>query len=374
MDNVNWSHLPEHIIVEILSYLDLPDRYRASLICRPWNSGFTSRYLWTKFHFNFFTAEHGKYLKCVKLYGRYFKEVTVRVDQKDPWNRTNGCQVLLGLCSLEEYRLERLTIKFTSQNPCMYSGREYLDALYKLVECHTKLQRLDLSGLHINFDGRLCDILSENNPDLQVLNVQNRVLVCKVLPEHLLQVVQRCRKLTDLLIFNCSLSEEVLIALCDIDRRRLRHLSIICRREEKYAKNIDSMVWKKLRESNRGLEVTLKFDHTCPLYRVSQLMDPEIPVVELYLETFTDLANEIQLASNYENTLRILLVVTAGSSDDLDAALLHLATQCHKLSELHVQGCNRLRKETVDKILALLPALEDNRRYTLKYNGQPTTD
>ncbi len=58
-------------------------------------------------------------------------------------------------------------------------------------------------------------------------------------------------------------------------------------------------------EANPNLSVTLKFDHTCPLWKVRQIMKPDIPVANLFLETFTMIYPELEIATDsYSNTLR----------------------------------------------------------------------
>ena len=64
-------------------------------------------------------------------------------------------------------------------------------------------------------------------------------------------------------------------------------------------------VWKKVVAANPHLSVTLKFDHTCPLWKVREIMKPEVPVSNLFLETYTQIWPEIEIASDsYGSTLR----------------------------------------------------------------------
>ena len=64
-------------------------------------------------------------------------------------------------------------------------------------------------------------------------------------------------------------------------------------------KNISREVWAAVIKKLPNLRVTLGFDSTCPLFKLSEVMQPEIPVTVLRMETYTDLASEIRLAASY---------------------------------------------------------------------------
>jgi len=64
-------------------------------------------------------------------------------------------------------------------------------------------------------------------------------------------------------------------------------------------KNISREVWAAVIKKLPNLRVTLEFDNTCPLFKLSEVMQPEIPVTVLRLETYTDLAAELRLAALY---------------------------------------------------------------------------
>jgi len=103
-----------------------------------------------------------------------------------------------------------------------------------------------------------------------------------------------------------------------------------------------------------------------------QVMKPEIPVVVLRLETFTELSLEIVRAcSYYKNTLQKVVVECPKShtSEDLDEALVRLSAECKRLRSLHVFSV--LQRSTVERILAEHPEMHREGRYTLKYIPEP---
>ena len=379
-DAKEWSNLPHHVMVAVFSYLSRYDQYMAAQSCKAWSEVFSSPYLWTSFEFRFNNKPgDAKLIRCVETNGKFLKRVHIELNQAEVGNRENACNILRKLTDIQERRLQKLTIAFTGENPYFYAGKEFVEALRMLFgpppeECKmiNFLTELDLRRLKVSYDDDLFNVLSGNNPHLERLNIQNQVLVCKVSPVCILRLVQRCRKLKDLCLYNCSISEDILLALTEADRSPLEHLGLICRREEKYIKDIEGDVWKVVTAKLPQLRVTLSFDHTCPLHKVSELMKPEVPIRELRLETFTYIFEEIRMATSfYKTTLEKVVINTPMSrnSPEFNESLINLATQCTKLRSLHVFCV--LKKDTVEKILALHPQMQERKSYTLKYVPEP---
>ena len=161
-------------------------------------------------------------------------------------------------------------------------GQEFIDALCELfapaqegIQVVNSLVHVDLSDINVAFSGELLDLISENNPLLETLNIQNKVLICQVQSGDTLRFVERCRtrRLRELCIYiyNHSLSEEVLLALTADDRAALEHLSVYFRREDKFSRDIPADIWKKVTSKLPRLRVTLGFDHTCAQGKVSEV-------------------------------------------------------------------------------------------------------
>ena len=375
METVAWSFLPDHVLVDVFSYLTISDRYQASQTCASWNFAFCSPHLWKKVRFEFKDPEDERHLKFLDQFGHFVQSLHICVDQEVEECRECACQLICRLARMPNRQLQRFRLLFIGQNPCLYSGSEFLDALSLLFGSNGEsksLRTVDLRGLLVSFSGELLEILSENHPDLEVLNIQNNALICKVYPNSLLTLVNRCRKLKELCVFSISCTEEVLLALIEKDREPLRRLSIFCRREEKYVKDIPSSVWQRIANRLPELRVTLGFDNTIELLKVREVMKPEIPVNELRLETATDLWHEVRLAcSFYKDFLEKLIVKSPPSKNqrELDEALLTVARECPLLRSLHVFYV--LEEETVKKILELCPVMREKETYTLKYVAEP---
>uniref|UniRef100_T1JID9 F-box/LRR-repeat protein 8 n=1 Tax=Strigamia maritima TaxID=126957 RepID=T1JID9_STRMM len=376
LNSTGWQDLPDHIILQILSYLSRGDQYHAALTCASWYEHFLSPYNWRKYTFRFSTPEDKRHAACINSHGDHLRSIRIQLDQYESYNREMACATIRALARCPQRRLEKFIVQCSGRNPLFYAGLEFVGALQCLfgippnnVTLLTSLKCVDLSGLPFLFDDALFEALATNHPKLEYFNIQNSPLVCKVTPVCILNLVKKCRNLTDLRLLNCSLSEKVLLAFIEEDRYPLQHLGITCRREEKYTKDLTSGVWKTLVEHLPNLRVTLRFDHTCPLHKISQVLKPEIPCSVLRLETFTFIHDEIRLASqHYAKTLNKLIVQTRPSKE-LNAALLILSDRCIYLKSLHIFCV--LDKETVEVILQQHPDMKTGGNFTLRHEVGP---
>ena len=347
------------------------------MVCKEWRETFQHPQLWQTFKFWFFLPHHERALHGVKEFGKFMKNVTIGVNQNIKSNRQNACALLEYFSKLDKRRLTSLEIIFTGENPLFYSGQEFLDTLSVLLNSPPdtvsqpwpSLQRVNLSGLSIPYDDHVIDILSLNNKGLRFIDIQNKVLVCKVTPPCILRLVQRCQNLRDLRLFHCSMSDDILEALADDKRTCLEHLSIVSRREEKYGGDLTSEAWQKLANKCPDLRVTLGFDHTCPFNLIPVIMKPEIPVKTLKLETFAMCHEEVNLAASYySNTLEKLVLQTRNSLE-LEQALLSIARRCSLLRALLVYCV--VSRETIEEIFRLHPDMETRGTFILKSEVEP---
>lgn len=365
MDGNNWENLPEHILVRIYSFLSLSERLTASITCKQWNEiCFSSPLLWQTLQFKFFDSKEFKYSKFLENHGRHLRNVEIQCHQEDKINRESACTLIRELSTLKVRRLEKFTIKFLGENPLFYAGHEFVDCLRDLFdkpnsdyEIQLPLKYVDLSKLPVAYSDDLINLLAENSPDLQSLNIQNAALVCKVSSGCIENVVNKCRKLRYLALHHTSVNEDIMMSLTEDGRAHLEHLSIDCRREEKFGKDITSEIWENVRRKIPSLRVTLAFDTSCPMFKVDAILKPEIPVQNLRLEVMSRVVAQIYFAAeNYSQTLEKLSISTTGSKE-LENALIYLVSKCRKLSELHVFQCY-ISQETKQKIFQLCPQMK----------------
>ncbi|CAE1312220.1 FBXL8 [Acanthosepion pharaonis] len=323
---MDWSELPDHIIIQIFSYLPLFDRFNCCLTCKAWNQCFGASCLWQAMCFQFFSKNMSRSLQCLEKYGHFLKKVCIELDQSMDYNRINALKVMDFLSKIPNRRLTSLTIVFKSENPLFYAGKEFVEALKQLfslppsTDCDHKennnfemarLKEVNLSQLDVAYDNSVFDLLSVNHPSLEVLNIQNRVLVSKVTWDCMYRLVEQCLYLRELHVFHSSLSDEVLFLLAKQCRPQVfEYLSIKCRIDEKYHPDLTVEAWSAVTTAHPRLRVKLHFDHTCPQDRVLDIMQPVIPVVDLHLDTFTMLHNEVQRAGDYYSaTLQITMLI-----------------------------------------------------------------
>ena len=372
LDAKGWEKLPYHILLDICSYLRVCDRNGFARTCKTFNDVVDSQRLWRRFKFCFRYPSDERFEKCFERYGQHMHNIDIELDQSESSNRDNALRILQGICLLKQRKLKCLSVKFTGENPCFYSGREFITALTTLLgppqEGHVNIypiQELDLSEMSVTLDDKFLDNISNHNPHLQILNIQNKVLVCKVSPSAVSRLAQRCCELQALHLFSCSLTDEVLLEFAQHDRAPLDVLSIVCRGAQTKAFTCET--WRALTNRLPNLRVWLAFDHTCPTDRVADFMKADIPVSRLSMETYTYIYDEVNQASCcYSNTLQSFRLYTpiSRNSPELHKALIQLATTCHSLEEMHVQCV--LDSNTVERILELRPVLRDRGSHTLR--------
>lgn len=374
MEETDWSQLPSDVIVHILSFLPPSDRAAAARINKFWNEAFQHPRLWQYNVFKF-TEPRKDPLVWVQKFGKFMKSIVVVVDQMCSVYRENACALLQLFAIIDSRRLTSFKLVFCANNPLFYSGQEFLDSLTILFSRPPEniaqpiawLQHVDLSEIDVPYDDLVINTLSLNHPTLQYLDIQNRVIVCKVTSFCILSLVQRCRKLKDLRVYHCSISDEILLELASVGS--LQHLSIICRRDEKYGTDLSAEVWAKLRMCLPKLKVTLGFDHTCPFDVIPVIMKPEIPVTTLKLEIFADAYEHVNMAAAYYSKSLKKLVLQTRNSAAFEEALLNIARSCPNLTTLLVYCV--VRSEVIDEIFRLHPSMKERGTYILKSVLEP---
>lgn len=377
ISNVDWISLPTDVVVHIMSFLNSQDRNHAALVCQTWLDAYKNPLLWKHFNFWFLSPAHQANLVAARKYGRFMKKISLAVNQILEPNRKHACALLEEFSRVAKRRLSHFKIKFIGDNPLFYSGQEFLHSLSVLFSAVPMdieqpicgLQLVDLSEILVPIDDKVIDILSENHPDLKYLDVQNNILVCKVTPACILRCVQRCKNLRDLRVYHCSMSDDILEAMSADDRASIEHLSIICRREEKYGADLQSDAWKKLAAKCPSVGVTLGFDHNCPYYLIPVIMKPEIPVRTLKLKTFAICHDDVNLAASYYRNTLTKLIINSRNSEQLEESLLNVARSCTRLRSLEVY-CT-ISQDTIDEIFRLHPDMQERKTYILKSQVEP---
>lgn len=373
MASSSWGSLPDHIIASIFTHFNHSERCKLALVCKTWLDAFRSPSLWHAFRFDFISAEEYRYESFLKEHGHHLRDVKIRCDQEEKINRENACKLIHDLRHLPKRRIDGITVQFIGENPLFYVGHEFIQSLQEFFsplldeegQCKamSRLRRVDLSRVSVTFINDLFLCLAEHNSDtLEYLNIQNASLVCKVTADCILNLVQKCRKLKYLATYYGNINDEVLLAFAEEERSPLEHLSVLCRREEKYRLATQSQTWQTVIKKLPNLRVTLWFDYSCPMFKVDGILKPEIPVSCLKLLIQARVVQYVYFATQYYSKTLEKVAISTTNSPEFENALLHLVSACSKLTELHVFQCT-ISTNVRQEILQIRPELK---RFTLK--------
>lgn len=365
MNTAEWSALPEEIFVKIFTELTYTERISSGSVCKKWHQFLKSPQLWFKVGVIFRDQEDESMKHIAQRYGEHIRHLQIKCYQQTTENCHNACQFIELLLGRKQLRIETFSLEFCEQNPLFYSGDVFVDVLKRffLQTSFVKpIRKIDLSKFPVAFDNDLLNTITQNHaPGVESLNIQNKILVCRVSQKCLFNFVSKATNLKYLYIKSSCFESETLKLFAEPQRNRLKYLSLLFTRADKFFKCLSGSDWRVVREMLPDLRIELHFDHTYPLNSTFNIMLPEVPVSSLKLCLQATVNEHINLASSiYKQTLRTL-VVTSTPSQDLDDAVLRAAKECKDLENIHV-WC-RMSRTIVNEILQIKPL----RHYTLAY-------
>eukprot|EP00112_Aurelia_sp_Birch-Aquarium-sp1_P021144 Seg5619.2 transcript_id=Seg5619.2/GoldUCD/mRNA.D3Y31 product="F-box/LRR-repeat protein 8" protein_id=Seg5619.2/GoldUCD/D3Y31 len=377
----NWVTLVPEILSEIFSYLTMEERYNVHNVCKYWRQTLSSPSLWQNVDVKFMPLcdennelQHKSFMYSVVTLlcnnCDSVRNLTLAVSQQHCECNSMAFKILQRISLSETRKLQYLKLIFTDENPLFFSGKEYLNGLLELFKCpksscsiHAHFHGIDLSKFPVCLDDQFVHNLIEfQGSSLVEVNIQNHSLVCNISTDCMHKLATVCRNVQHLAIHMSSFDGETLQIFSESGRKPLQFLSLFCQREDKYSGDIEVIDWEVICKASPELRVKFYFDHTCPIFRVREILKPMIPISVLKLRLLATVTELVYfIANSYNQTLEIFDVTTT-SSVELDAAILHLSLNCGKLKELHV-WC-RLSKYAVEHILQTC-SLE---KHTLAYN------
>ena len=373
MDYLTWKTIPQHILVNVFSFLPVNDRLQASLTCKYWSECFHNPILWSKFVFNFDTEidEEGKAINCIKKYCGVLKNVKILVNQAQKVSRDRACYVMKKLAAHSKKKLVNFELRFTGINPLCFNGQEILTHLKNVFsptlesELIFHLDCINLNHCNIALDNDLVSIFATHHKQLRVLKVQNSCLIDNVTPESMLNLVKNCVNLQELHTFYHCIDASCIQALGGGKRLPFKTLSLMCNRSDKFHDLIKSEPWMEFASANPTAEVALKFHSSIPHHKIIPLLCPGIPVVYLDLKIYGWLEDEIShIAATFSSTLKFLsfntsMDLTQKAPPGLEPALLELVSRCEKLIELH---CHCVLKE---EVIVSIKRMRSLKKFTL---------
>ncbi|CAD5115677.1 DgyrCDS4631 [Dimorphilus gyrociliatus] len=349
--SVDWENIPSEILAYIFLKLDQKSRVQCSLVCKNWNEVYYVPDLWRRLQLVFKSTDGQKEVEHIKRYGAHFKHVVLEVDQSNKRQREAVDQVLRAIASFKEKsKIESLTIKFTGQNPWLYSGDEMYRALMHLLDELKErkppnvLRYFDVSGMQLVMKEDVLLKLAEH-PYVETINIATDTLMSSLKAEHCLKPVQYCRRLTCFKAFAISIDDEILKEFCSEGRKPLKFLSLVFQANDKFKVPITDEVWISVLKKNPELKVEYQFDHNCSISIITSHLTPSIPISSVKFITYTHSYNELSYATTlYFQRLEYITIWTP-PSDDLNSAIVEAAEKCQLLKSIDVK-CE-LKSETL---------------------------
>lgn len=296
-----WFHLVRtstslalNCVVQLHSFVEIenqPNRIRLGRVLTRWTRQSTNT---RKTPQQIDPRPYGYVQQYLKRFRDVIKLLYIDVEQQDATCRFVLCH-LLNIFNTENClnnggrEIRRFRVRFIGENPLLMQSLPITQALRTFFQFDASRNRqqslisCDLSGLKISLDDDTILLLAKNHPFLRRVNLQDRSLVCILTPFCILQLIDTLRELEDLSVDMISLCDEFFLMLVGTDdeppaipNSPLKHLGIRIRREEKFSDEIDSNLWRKLREKYPQLRMTLNFDITTPLHRIRAYMNAEL--------------------------------------------------------------------------------------------------
>lgn len=369
-----WSDLPDLLLEEIFSYLNLGERYYASLTCKNWHRAFYLKRVWANFRvedetlcrrkFNYYSGwqyvlDHMRTQNCFMRVGHFLKGL-----EFIPTHNFNNMYQFMTLlifniqqarkhdCEMEYYGVGKHITSFKYVFPCNMAMREtddvklfgtggqLLTTLKQLLYELNKLQILRLIDLMLErYEAKhlLDEVLescSMGLKELCLVNVTNTH--CPIMHVGLFF------NLKVLIISPQNLDDDVLQLLSST---ALKHLHIF---QNNYSPTTpaacSSKAWRQLRKDNPQIKVHLRVESTtsgditfqlnAPVYSITYkspknhiTSEKIINIVDSYKYTLTTYGHELLPKYLSQNSFH----------NRIDSLLVLMARQCHNLTSLTIR-------------------------------------
>ncbi|XP_067130854.1 F-box/LRR-repeat protein 8-like [Centruroides vittatus] len=366
--NLSLNDFPELILLRIMSYLSPFSKYKLALTSVRMYSLFQSPHTWRSIKLSVTNEQIELPLNCVKLYGRYFWNVSLDIYLSEQ-TLNSIIQVLTLLSNL--CNLKGITVNCIGKSTSFIPKKEiicHLKCLLCYISNISTLKYINITHFFLPLDDSFLN--HSHNSNLQFLYLQNNLAIYNFSPIKILSVVNNCRQLRIISVPLASLSEKIILAFTESNRAPLSNLCMTISgtdifENKNYAAIFNSDLWTVVVRQLPCLTVSLHIYECCPFSVINSVLISEIPYSEIRLETFTPLWKEVIVISNlYHQTLQKLILHPSSSSQNLDNALLHMSEKCEKLYALHV--FDLLNPETIQTILDRYPQMKKRETYTLR--------
>lgn len=367
---VDFSHLPEVTLVEILSYLTLEDRYHASCTCQNMYLAFNHPSLWRYADIRLFGSTTNfynqtpfipkKYYMMVKTFGRFFQNLSLSISGfmgsfSDEWNEI--ISELGKQCRLETLTLEigQLTSHYHLDG--LPPFKSDMVALLSFVEHAFRLKSFNLQSWPMfpstlsSSEQNIFDALMKNDKlkDIEELSLfwcketkwTERLPILPA-PEYTNTMTKHFRNISHLGLRSIMINEEVIKELSSSRRARMKTFKIFVNYSPHYEDfripEISSEVWKTFCDANPEAEVECTIMPRVPNLELSNLLKPETPVSVINIMRYSRCDGQLisSFADRYGKRLRRFVCYC--DSSDCDRELIELATKSPRLNEFLYHG------------------------------------
>lgn len=369
-----WNNLPDLLLEEIFGYLNIRERYYASMTCKNWHRAFYLKRVWSNFlvedetlcrrKFNYYSGwnyvlDHLRTQNCLTRVGRYFRNL-----EFVPTHNFNNMYQFMTLLTFNiqqgrrlncEYEYNEVGQHITSLKyifPCNMAtrdtddvklfgtGGQLLKTLKTLLFELTKLKTLKLVDLMLErYEAKhlLDEVLESCSMVLRELCLINLTAThCPIMHAGLFF------NLRVLIVSPQNLDDDVLQLLSST---ALRHLHIF---QNNYCPTTPAAcsqkAWKLLRKDNPKIKVHLRLESTA---NADITLQPHAPVISVtYRSPKNRITSEkvIQIVDMYKYTLTNFghellpkYICPRSFHNRVDSLLLLMARQCPNLTSLTIR-------------------------------------
>lgn len=367
---VDFSHLPEVTLVEILSYLSLEDRYHASCTSHNMYAAFNHPSLWRNADIkligstsNFYNESPfipKKYYMMVKTFGRFFQNLRLSISGflgsfSDEWN-----EIIFELG--KQCRLETLTLEIGQLTSHYHLDglppfKSDMVALLSFVEHAFRLKSFNLLSWPMfpstlsSSDQNIFDAMMRNEKLKEIEELS--LFWCKETkwterlpilpaPEYTHTIIKHFRNINHLGLRSIMINEDMIKELSSSGRARMKMLKIFVNYSPHYddfrIPEISNSVWKTFCDSNPEAEVECTVMPRVPNVELSNLLKPETPVSVINIMRYSRCDGQLitSFADRYGKRLRRFFCFC--DSSDCDSELIELATKSPHLNEFLYHG------------------------------------
>lgn len=368
----NWGDLPNLLLEEIFSYLDIKSRYYASLVCRNWYDGYYFPKVWRTFQvgddtlcrykYNYYSGwtpvlDHHRVQNCLFRIGRLIKGL-----EFVPYNNFNNMNQFMSILvffikqreagTYEYWQIGKRITSFRYKFPCNMTLSETDMKLFGTGGAMLKTLKALLFELRTLKSLKLIDLMLER---YEAKHLLDEVLEsCSVTLKTLCLInvtnthcpIMHCGlffNLQVLIISPQNLDDDVLQLLAST---QLRHLHIL---QNNYCPTTPAAchakAWKMFRLENPGIKVHLRLESSSPNAQLTY--QPNAPVHSITFCTPKErMSNEklVQIVDMYKFTLttygyELLPRFTCPKSfhNRIDSMLLLMSRQCPNLTSLQIR-------------------------------------